>query len=292
MISVSPTLKRYLSRLVDEFGFDGVILFMKSKDMFHYVTSMSANTFISYEQSSFTPTSLPTESVTTSTGFYCDSLKPTDTVTCFPMSYEGTLEGVVITIGTSDSNLFDFWSVLAILVQNHQLNLQLTSMRKDGEFFAEHVFLANVSHEIRTPLNGVIGYNQLLLQSNLNPTQREYVSRSNACGVQLMRSCRICYNDYALFHNKIKCDSISSVQAMSVTKTHCEHRTNLATFDRFHNQPQGIRQLSDLAFHRCQCKTTNPMHSPTQLIRGPSLQTQTCLHFRNQPPILHSSHAC
>lgn len=114
----------------------------------------------------------------------------------FPVRLEGRMIAVLVVTNASPFARHRMLRSLATQVADQlaqvaarELAARELSAARDQAMAASNAkseFLATMSHEIRTPLNGVIGLNELLLRTELDPEQRKLAEAMQGAGRSLL----------------------------------------------------------------------------------------------------------
>ena len=114
--------------------------------------------------------------------FYMEFRLKQDTNTWF--SFTGQ------TINEDESGkVIRFIGVLQNISERKKTEVELKTAKEIAEKanLTKSQFLANMSHEIRTPMNGIMGLTHLIGESDLNDTQRKYISKIEGSSKVLLR---------------------------------------------------------------------------------------------------------
>lgn len=118
------------------------------------------------------------------------------------------------------------FSIVRDLSEQRQLQQAMEQAKKGAESanLAKSQFLANMSHEIRTPMNAILGLTDLVMDTNLNSTQRDYLQKISSASRSLLHI----LNDI-LDYSKIEAGKLDITEGEFVIDSMFAHLSNLFT---------------------------------------------------------------
>nr|CAB3493466.1 unnamed protein product [Digitaria exilis] len=102
-----------------------------------------------------------------------------------PWSAISTPSGVFVIFMLAGYIIYAAWSRYDNVKEDCR-KMEELKKRAEAADVAKSQFLATVSHEIRTPMNGVLGMLDMLLDTDLKSTQRDYAQTAQVCGKALI----------------------------------------------------------------------------------------------------------
>ncbi|MFW5657159.1 MAG: response regulator [Bacteroidota bacterium] len=136
----------------------------------------------------------------------------------------------------TENEILKYKNKLEQLVEERTAELEKEKLKAEESDNLKTAFLANISHEIRTPMNGILGFTNLLNQSNLNEEDRIlYMKAIQDSTKQLLR----------VINDIIDASRIQSGQ-INFTYRQCQLR-NVFT-QAFEHQSQHVKQDQNLEF--------------------------------------------
>jgi len=148
------------------------------------------------------------------------------------------------------------------ITENKQVELELLEAKQIAEqaSHSKSDFLSNMSHEIRTPMNAIIGLGYLVLKTDLNSQQQDYIHKIQNAGQSLLTI----INDILDF-SKIEAGKL---HLESVNFQLDPLFDNLADLFRFSSEEKGIELIFDIN-----------ANVPNQLIGDPTRLAQVLTNF-------------
>lgn len=79
-----------------------------------------------------------------------------------------------------------FAEMATMIAEESKIKAETATLRAENAVKAKQQFLSNMSHEIRTPMNAIIGFTKVVLKTDLNSKQKEYLSAIKTSGDSLI----------------------------------------------------------------------------------------------------------
>ncbi len=152
--------------------------------------------------------------------------------------------------------VYDNETAYMIHTFNDITELEQAKQKAQKAEIAQAMFLANMSHEIRTPMNGILGFAELLQNTELSDSQKKYVDIINSSTRTLLNIINDILDSSKIANNKIVLENVAINPYVEFSTTYellkslaeqksllYLHKFDLKMFECIVSDPTRLRQI-------------------------------------------------